>query len=354
MCNSLGLWVRKKKQPASSSITTTAPVNSVSDSDDSDEDDYTDDGRLSPIGSSQASASRSSDDSQRLVDVDDDTMSVSSAGDDQLPVDNSIVDDECDDSNEDVDDNWSQDVVVEFDPSTCAAEQASIGLVMKKCRSFVKLVNKSSILKAHVNQLKKEFSVKRSLQIDCKSRWSSTHYLLQTMVAYKKVINRLYSEKYDIGLNDKQVKKLISIELDKADWTIVEAIERVLQPFAKATKLVSGKRYPTVGISFFALTQIRDYLEDEQSSESNDSDIVSRLKKLLIHNMEKYFENDVHQWNLLKVRNISVIALVKPMFFCTEACLLRSNRLRCSSTCRSASGRARTVRAVSAVGQRSG
>ncbi|CAF1422954.1 unnamed protein product [Adineta ricciae] len=300
VCNSLGLWMRKKKQPASSSITTAASTIAALDPDDSDEEDYTDDGCLSPTVLFNKNIVRSSDDSQLSMDVDDDAMSVGSNDEDQLVIDDDIVEDEFDDSCADLVDNWSQDVVVEFDPSTCVAEQTSIGLLMKKCRTFVKLVNKSSILKGYVDKLKKEFKVKRSLQMDCKSRWSSTHYLLQTMTTYKKLINRLYSEKHDIGLNDKQVKKLISIELDKLDWTTIEAIERVLHPFAKATKLVSGKQYPTIGISYFAISQIREYLEDEQSSDSSDPDILSRLKQLLIFYMEKYFEKDVDQWNLLK------------------------------------------------------
>ena len=179
--------MRKKKQPASSSITTAAYMTTAPNPDDSDEDDYTDDGCLSPGVTSHKSAIRSSDDSQLSLDVDDDTMSVDSNDEDQLVIDDDIAEDESDDSCADLVDNWSQDVVVEFDPSTCVVEQTSIGLLMKKCRAFVKLVNKSSILKGYVNKLKQEFKVKRSLQMDCKNRWSSTHYLLQTMTTYRKL-----------------------------------------------------------------------------------------------------------------------------------------------------------------------
>jgi hypothetical protein len=176
---------------------------------------------------------------------------------------------------------------------------------MKKCRSFVKLVNKSSIVKGYVDTLKKRFNVKQSLQLDCKSRSNSSHRLLEIIIVYKKLINRLNSEKYDIGLNYKQTKKLLSIELDKADWTMIESIKRVLQPFVKATTLISGRQYSTIGIGFFCIIQIREFLENERSIESNNSNILSRLKQLLLFNMEKYFEKDEDQWNLLKVRSFS-------------------------------------------------
>ena len=114
------------------------------DSDDSDEDDYIDTERLSPTFSSNQSA-RASDDSQQMSDFDDESMDVDSTEDDQSLTDDKNAEDGFDDSLIDSADNWSQDVVVDFDPSTCVAEQAMIGALMKKCRSFVKLLNKSSI-----------------------------------------------------------------------------------------------------------------------------------------------------------------------------------------------------------------
>ena len=304
VCNSLGLWIRKKKESSSYSDTTTSAV--ASDSDDSDEDDFTDDENVTSAFLSDRTSVPGSDGSQQLSDADDETMSDDLVDDDPAVTNESTTENEFDDPYMDTVDNWSQDVLVDFDPSTCTAEQASIGVLMKKCRSFVKLVNKSSILKGYVNALKKEFTVKRSLQLDCKSRWNSSHRLLETMLAYKKLINRLNSEKYDIGLNYKQTKKLLSIELDKADWTLIESIVRVLRPIMLATNLISGRQYSTIGISFFSIIQIRESLEDERSSGPNDSNILSRLKQLVLFNMEKYFEKDEDQWNLLKVKSFCV------------------------------------------------
>lgn len=289
-----------KKSSASSSAAT-ATMNLEPDSDESDADEYVDTGRLSPTFSSNQSP-RTSDDSQQVSDLDDESMDVDSTEDDQSLYDENNTEGGLDDSYIDSADNWSEDVVVDFDPSTCVAEQALIGALLMKCRSFVKLLNKSSVLKAYANSLKKEFTVTRPLQLDCRSRWNSTHRLLQTMLTYRGLISRIYSEKHEIGLNDKQSKKLLSTELDKEDWSTIASIERVLRPFVTATKLISGTQYPTIGISFFAIVLVREYLEDNSSSASPDDNMVIRLKRLLLFNLDKYFEENEDQWNVFKVR----------------------------------------------------
>jgi hypothetical protein len=303
VCNSLGLWLKKPKLSSSSSRLTTSISESDSDSDRSEEYDLGDDDRSSPSSRSNQYSERHRDASARSPEIDDETMAVDHADDDQSTTGENTSDNELEDSNDDLVDNWSRDVLVDFDPSTCSEEQASIGTMMKKCRSFVKMLNKSSILKSYVNELRAEFDVKRTLQLDCKSRWNSSHRLLTTMLLYRKLINKLHSEKHEIKLNHKQTKKLSSIELDKGDWMLIESIERVLQPIAQATELISGRKYCTIGVSFFSLVQIREFLEDVKSSSSNDSRISSRLKQLLLFYMEQYFEKDMDQWHLIKVRH---------------------------------------------------
>ena len=307
VCNSLGLWLRKPKQVPSSSLTTTSISESESDS--SDEDDL-------------------DDDSHQVSSLEEDNMSVDYFDEDQGTTSDNTTDDAIEDSSIDAIDNWSHDVLVDFDQSSCAPEQAAIGELMKKSRAFVKLVNKSSILKSYVNSVRGEFNITRTLQLDCKSRWNSSHRLLQTMLTYRKLINKLHSEKHEIKLNNKQTKKLASIELEKADWLLIESIERVLQPFVEATKLLSGRNYCTIGISFFSICQLREFLEDEKSSGSNESRILYRLKHLLLFNMEQYFEKDKHQWHLIKVRRS--FASLGPCIFVplVETCLFRSSGLR--------------------------
>jgi hypothetical protein len=77
-------------------------------------------------------------------------------------------------------------VIENFDPDTGDSIQEHIGNVMRKCRSMVKLINKSSILMNYVLGLKQQFNIHRSLKLDCKSRWNSSYHLIEAMLLYKK------------------------------------------------------------------------------------------------------------------------------------------------------------------------
>ncbi|CAF1539724.1 unnamed protein product [Rotaria magnacalcarata] len=106
---------------------------------------------------------------------------------------------------------------------------------------------------------------------------------------YKKIIYKINSEKYDIGLNKKQTTKLSLIELDQGDWKMLELIEFVLKPVVHATELVSGSQYPTIGISYFVIFQIREFLEDINDHTVHDWKILYYLKSLLLKQVQKYF-----------------------------------------------------------------
>lgn len=292
VCNSLGLWVCKRQEPSSFG----ADPNQQSDNNsrDSDDDDFTDD--LVPdiqtlfIDEGKEQSSMSNKETNNNSD------------DDENSLDEVLIDEEFTDAQSNpLDDNWSLDIHQDFDPSMCELEEEVVGTLMKKCRSFVKLVNKSSILMNYIAYLKPRFNVNRSLQIDCKSRWNSTYRIIETMLIYKKIINKLNSEKNEIGLNYKQARRLSTIELDLSDWKLMEALEYVLKPFIQATKLLSASQYSTIGIAFFAIVQIRDFLEDSKSHENNDSKLIHRLKTLLLRKLEFYFDEHDDQWALMKV-----------------------------------------------------
>ena len=99
----------------------------------------------------------------------------------------------------DIVDNWSINVIEYLDSSTDDSLQQRVGDVIRKCRSILKLVNKSSILVNYVLILKKQFNIHRSLQLDCKSCWNSSYHLIEAMLMYKRIINKINSEKHEIG-----------------------------------------------------------------------------------------------------------------------------------------------------------
>jgi len=309
VCNGLGIWIRKKSTSSSSHIPTTS--NCDPNDIDSDEEDYTDDIQLNPHSSSPDNSSSSIE----LLDQSFDTSNnlLNNSFDPTIIVDENFVDDEPDNLSMDITDNWSIDVIEELDAFTGEIIQEDIGVLMKKCRSIVKLMNKSSILMNYVVNLKKQFNICLSLQLDCKHRWSSTHHLVEVMLKYRKIINKINSEKYDIGLNKKQTNKISSIELDQFDWNMLEMIDIILRPFAQATNLISGSQYPTIGIAYFSIVQIREFLEDSNNIGLNDNNMIFfiQLKQLLLKQIEKYFIGKAEQWDIMKVRIFVFIYWIK-------------------------------------------
>ena len=158
---------------------------------------------------SLASSDESSDTSNDVLNDNYDPNLIANAN---------YVDEEPDNLSIDIIDIWAIDVIEELGPIVDEIIQEDIGVLMKKCRSFVKLINKSSILMNYVINLKLQFNITVSLQCDCKHRWSSTQHLVDVMLSYKRIINKINSEKYYIGLNKKQTNKISSIELDQLDW----------------------------------------------------------------------------------------------------------------------------------------
>ena len=196
------------------------------------------------------------------------------SNDDDIIVSETSINEEPDNLSIDIVDDWSIDVIEYLDSSANDSLQQRVGDVIRKCRSIVKLINRSSILMNYVLILKKQFNIHRSLQLGCKSRWNSSYHLIKAMLMYKMIINKINSEKYEIGLNEKQTTKLSSIELDQDDWKMLETTEFVLRRIVYATHIISGSKYSTVGISYIAIVQIREFLQDVKDFSVNDSKIL--------------------------------------------------------------------------------
>jgi hypothetical protein len=166
VCNGLGLWIRKKTILSSSNTPTTS--NSDPNDIDSDEEDYTDDIQLNQRSSTLDTSSNPSE----LLDQSSDTLNNLSNNntDPNVIVNENFIDEESDNLSIDVSNDWSIDVIEELDVYAGEMIQQDIRVLMKKCRSIVKLMNKSSILMNYVVDLNKQFNIGLSIQLDCKSR----------------------------------------------------------------------------------------------------------------------------------------------------------------------------------------
>ena len=63
--------------------------------------------------------------------------------------------------------------------------------------------------------------------------------------------------------------------------------------------MLSGSNYPTIGLSLFALRNIKDFLESESEEQS---DVYTTLKKYLLDSFNDYFNEEDDQHFLLSVK----------------------------------------------------
>jgi len=104
-------------------------------------------------------------------------------------------------------------------------EQDALRKCIYKCRELVKMIRKSTILIGFIDQWKKDYNVKSTLNLDSRSRWNSTLFLIETIIEHRMVIIRLMAEKYELELKKKQTNKLIDLEITKEKWMLLKSME---------------------------------------------------------------------------------------------------------------------------------
>lgn len=77
----------------------------------------------------------------------------------------------------------------------------------------------------------------KKLELDCVTRWNSTHTMLETAIAYKDVFPRLRQREHHY--------KCVTSD---GDWLIGKEICEKLKIFTTVTELFSGTKYPTANL----------------------------------------------------------------------------------------------------------
>ncbi|CAF2117099.1 unnamed protein product [Rotaria magnacalcarata] len=197
-----------------------------------------------------------------------------------------------------INDNWAIDVSINEDDNNL--DKQEIYVLIKKCRAFVNVTKKSSILSNYFDQLRFKYSVTRGASGDCITRWNSTFHLIESILILKSVIIKFFDDKYTLNLRRELVTKLISIELQNNDWQLLGHLQTVLRPFHLATQLMSGRSYPTIGLCYYTIRNVHVFL----SKDEDDSYQVKSLKRMLLIKFQHYYFSDDEQIKLLKVSKI--------------------------------------------------
>ena len=227
-----------------------------------------------------------------------DVMDESDAdeSDAQMEVSDDHFGDPLDINDEDVFDNWMEDV--NDSPIDALPDQEMVNELLKKCRGLISMIRRSTIITAFFDMLRAKLDIRRNLCPDVKTRWNSTFCLIDSFLVLREVIERLFDAKHDLYIKQSQLEKLSGFELNSDDWTTLLQLHYVLQPFFHATKAMSGRAYPSIGFTYYVIMRLKAFL---QNSCKKDNLIVKRFKKLLLTQLILYFENDDEQLALLNV-----------------------------------------------------
>ncbi|CAF3455414.1 unnamed protein product [Rotaria sp. Silwood2] len=232
------------------------------------------------------------------VEIDTDFTSDGELPDDESFEEGDIYEEELlsDIIDEQIMDNWTADVNESENHST--SDQDIIVSVIKKCRSLVLMIKSSIIITSFFDREREKLNIKRNLCYDVKSRWNSTYCMIDAFLALREVIEKLFNQKHSLRIHPKQIKKLTTLEYKSDDWIMLSALYTVLKPFFHATKVLSGRDYPSIGLAFYLLSRLKTFL---QKLEKKENILIKRLKQLLLLQFIYYFECDDQQVQLLKV-----------------------------------------------------
>lgn len=230
--------------------------------------------------------------------------------DDADDVDEDDHEDEDEVNHDLIDDNWSQDVITSDQSANDDDEvrhvgqektdvsKCMLGTLIQKCRVLIRAINHSQILTAFTSRERENQKISRRLTLDCITRWNSTFYSLESLVQNKPVLEKLFANKRQLSISAKQQETLGLCELSSDEWACLSHLLHVLRPFREATELLSGARYPTIGLCFFAIRSIKDFLEIKADDESS---VFANLKIFLLDSFNHYFKEDDEQARLMKV-----------------------------------------------------
>ncbi|CAF3342273.1 unnamed protein product [Rotaria socialis] len=289
--NALGFWFKEKSvdnENRSSSMTrsttTTSTVISTQDddllnmswSDENNEDSSSSDDNIADVDMSDAADGSADSDNINEAEGAEGDHSTSDQDDDESGDQHAIVD------------NWSNDVETDLNP---IEELILIMNLLKKCRTIATIVKKSSVIAAFVRKEQLLLKTKKMIRIDCKTRWNSTFLLIEATIECKQVLMKLFSEKRSFNLRSEQVNRLIAVELNNDEWDFLSSLRFVLNPFYHATKLMSGKNYPSIGLAFHAIHKLKHFCSKDDTYEEK----IKQMKKLLLAKLNYYFYDDLEQ-----------------------------------------------------------
>ncbi|CAM2718545.1 unnamed protein product [Rotaria socialis] len=202
---------------------------------------------------------------------------------------------------DEIEDNFQVGLITSEDDDqeeVATTTKREVGRALQKCRQLISTIKNSNVFQLFLKDLIIEFNntneskINRSLQLDVKSRWNSTHYMLEAFVIFRPIIDSLFKNIRKMNLSKKQTNSLLKLEISNTCWDVVEQLLKVLEPFRNAIEHISGTQYPTVGLTLFVFRKIQHHFLE--LSRPDDTELLKNMKEVLhdklIHYINIYNE----------------------------------------------------------------
>ena len=109
--------------------------------------------------------------------------------------------------------------------------------------------------------------------------------MLNRLKKFKDIVNLITTQPSKIpGLSSQQKASLIVLKLTIGEWEFVECLLYVLAPFYQATKMLSGRQYPTLSLAFVIQKMLHNFLKSDREKE--DSVRFFHLKQVILTSFE--------------------------------------------------------------------
>ncbi|XP_022034677.1 zinc finger BED domain-containing protein RICESLEEPER 2 isoform X1 [Helianthus annuus] len=163
-----------------------------------------------------------------------------------------------------------------------------------KIREGVKYLKKSAgrLLKFGEISITLGIETRRSLCIDVKTRWNSTHRMLKSAIHYKHAFEgyALRDSNYEWSLTDEE-------------WDRAKKVCKLLEVFSDATDLFSGTLYPTANLFLVEIFKVKREITNAVKSNDN---FLKNMGRPMFDKFEKY-------WGEIGVL-MSIASLLDPRF----------------------------------------
>lgn len=179
----------------------------------------------------------------------------------------------------------------------------NITCVLNKIRNISRLCRNQRVITSFVLKEIEQTKVNggQNFISDFFVRWNSTFNMIDRFVNLREIAYKITTDPESIdGVTGKQIQTLENNQLSDNDWDIVFILHKVLNPFYEATKMLSGRKYSTLSLSYVIKKLLFEFLNTKDSKDlANELLLKKILLKELTHHLNTKISDE--QKNLVLV-----------------------------------------------------